>query len=416
MKGTVEWRRGSLGFGGYGDYQDVHLLLVASNDRVDLRELAARAGGGTLKLKGLANRVGERFTLKLEGEAKRFPVIVDDQLVAVVGVRTQAEGGLTPKELNLHAVNIPEARIELPTVAGKDVQNLNRPEDIVLTRRGKPVRRSGAAEKKPKEAGASGTAADASVGRRYVMVLNAPRNLWVRSQDIENLELGLSPGFRVELTDKTELSGEVNVLRGRIDVLGRKFDMQRGSQVRFWGPPKTPNINVTAMHVNDREQVTVFATVLGQGKDFNLRFRSQPPLSDEEIYTLLATGSTSLKRGSGASMSGAQAASSIVGSVAAGMLKRTLAAKLPLDVLSIETGSGEQGLAGAKLEAGTYVTDKIYVGYNYKFGTNKADETQKTGSSHAVRGEYQITPRWSMELELGFSGTVGGDLVWSRDY
>ena len=40
---------------------------------------------------------------------------------------------------------------------------------------------------------------------------------------------------------------------------------------------------------------------------------------------------------------------------------RKIRSQLPLDVLSIE--AGDEGLSGATLQAGTYVTDKIYIGY-----------------------------------------------------
>ena len=46
----------------------------------------------------------------------------------------------------------------------------------------------------------------------------------------------------------------------------------------------------------------------------------------------------------------------------AGSLQKTLAKHLPLDVLTIDTG-GAQGVTGTQVEAGRYVTDRLYVGY-----------------------------------------------------
>jgi translocation and assembly module TamB len=155
--------------------------------------------------------------------------------------------------------------------------------------------------------------------------------------------------------------------------------------------------------------VTVYLTIRGQGKDVTLHVSSEPALSESQIYTLLATGRITLKRGSGAAMSGGQAAS-IVGSLAASQLKKSLASKLPLDVLSIEAGA--EGLQGSKLEAGTYVTDKAYVGYTGRLGADPS----KGENSNAVKFEYQLSPHWSLEMEYGDARAGGADLIWSKDY
>jgi hypothetical protein len=115
---------------------------------------------------------------------------------------------------------------------------------------------------------------------------------------------------------------------------------------------------------------------------------------------VLATGRRTLKRGSGASMTGAEAAS-VVGSYAASQLKRMFASKLPIDVLSIE--AGQQGLADVSLEAGAYVSDKIYLGSVYRLGARP----ERNENAAGFRLEYQITPRWNLETEYG-TARVGG--------
>ena len=96
--------------------------------------------------------------------------------------------------------------------------------------------------------------------------------------------------------------------------------------------------------------------------------------------------------------------------LAASQLKPVLQKRLPLDVLSIETGS--EGLKGTKLEAGKYLTDQLYVGYQVQYGADPA----KGENSNAARVEYQFTPHWALEAYGGTAGAFGADLVWSRDY
>src|SRR5262249_13326501 len=140
-----------------------------------------------------------------------------------------------------------------PDVERKDLQDIDRPDDIVLVRRGTPVERKRrlAAEAEGQPPGEEG-----AHGRHYSFNISAPRNTWIKSSDV-NMEIGLSDRFRVEYDHKTFIYGDVRVLRGRASVLGRDFEVQRDSRVSFSGPAKRPFVSVTAVHQNTREQVTV---------------------------------------------------------------------------------------------------------------------------------------------------------------
>lgn len=401
--GNIEWTNGRLGVSGFGDYRELHLLLSGNNAGYALEDLTATAGGGRVTLKGKAVR--ERpgiFTISAEGTANKFPIITNDQLLAIATLTLKVDGEATGQLVDLQRVSIPEAHIELPDVKRKDLQELERPVDIILVRNGIPLKKK---KKKPDPASAQAAAAQT---RSYRVTLDAPRNLWVKSSDV-NLELGLSEKFRIEYTDRILIYGEANVVRGRLDVLGRRFDLQRNSQVRFNGVPTQPYLNVTATHFNQRENITVYVNVVGKGKDAALRLSSQPPIPDSELLILITTGRRTLKRGGGSSISGADAAS-LLGSVAASQLKTLVAKRLPLDVLSIE--SGEKGIEDASLEAGIYLSDRIYIGYQLNLGAQRA----KGENGNAVKLEYQLSRSWSLDANAGDAPAVGAELVWARDY
>lgn len=418
VDGKIEWRDGRLAMLGYGHYRNIHLAFEGTNDALVLKDLTAQSGGGALKLSARGDRKGAQYSVSGKGEFNRFPIIVDDQLRALLTGRLSLAGDASKELVFIRELAIPEARIELPEVRRKDLQDLGRRDDIVLVRKGEPLYAKSAKKKKPggdapaaggaAQAGGTDGEAPARVGTRYTVLVNAPRNIWVRGTDV-NAEIGLSDGFRIEYADATLLFGELRFIRGRVDVLGRRFDVLKGSEVRFAGPAKLPYVNITAEHGNERESVTVFTTIRGQGTDVTVKVSSNPALSESEIYTLLATGRRTLKRGSGSSMTGNEAAS-VVGAYAASQVKKVLSTKVPLDVLSIEAGS--QGLADASLEAGTYVTDKIYLGTIYRLGA----DPERNENAAGFRLEYQISPRWSLETEYGSARSGGADLIWSRDY
>ena len=102
-------------------------------------------------------------------------------------------------------------------------------------------------------------------------------------------------------------------------------------------------------------------------------------------------------------------AGSLVAGVLASQLQKVLSKRLPLDVLSIQTG---EGLAGSKLEAGKYVSRDIYVGYVGRAGANPA----LLQNRNAVHLEYQISQRWSFDAEYGDAGTGTADLMWTKHY
>lgn len=416
VNGRVEWTDGRIALLGYGQYEKIHLLVEGTDERVQLKELLARSGGGQLKLTAEASRNGANFMLNGKADLNKFPVISDDQVVATVSLRGTLEGEVTPRLINVRRLHIPEAHVELPEDKPKNLQKMQIPEDIVLLRNGKPTKKS---KHQAALASAQGTGGggdpDAqpqpSSVRQIAVNVDAPRNIWIKGNDV-NVEVGLADGFHVDVAQKTVAFGDVNLQRGRVDVLGRRFDIQKDSSIRFGGPLLTPYVNVTVLHTNDKEQpaIKVYVTVQGQGKDLVIKTSSEPPLTDTEIYTLLATGRRTLRHNSGATTTGSSEAVSIVGSLAASELKKTIASALPLDVLSIE--AGDNGLQGAKLEAGTYVTDQVYIGYAGRIGARP----ERGENANAVKIDYQITPRWSLEGEYGSAKAGSADLIWSRDY
>jgi len=403
IDGKMEWTKGRIGIAGFGDYRDVHLLATGNNAGYVLQELTANAGGGNLSMTAKAKRDSPgNFTLSASTELNNFPIVTDDQLLAIATARATLKGTANARLVDIQRLAIPEAHIDLPDVKRKDLQSLDRPDDIILVRNGIPLK------KRKKKPDAAARQASLEKQSRFQVLIDAPRNLWVTSSDV-NLELGLSDRFRIEYTDRVLIYGEANVIRGRVDVIGRRFDIQKNSQVRFSGIPTEPYLSVTAIHVNEREGVTVYVNVVGKGKEASLKLSSQPPIPDSELLILLTTGRRTLKQGGGSSVSGADAAS-ILGSVVASQLKTLVAKRLPLDVLSIE--SGEAGIQDARVEAGVYLSDKAYIGLQLDLG---ADRT-KGENAYAAKFEYQLSKSWGVEATAGDAPAVGAELLWSRDF
>jgi translocation and assembly module TamB len=404
--GHASLKHGALALMGYGEYRDVTVELDGSDEAVTLQQLYAKSSGGFVNLTGAAVKQGTAWKVRAGGETKSLPIIVDDQLKATATLQLNVEGTASATLVELSKVTVPRATIELPEVRSRDLQDLERPANIVLVRNGMPLN----ATQERKMRFGKKKAAPAPAASRFVMrlAIDAPHNVWVKSSDVQ-VELGLSDGFRVELDDGMTLAGDVFVKQGRIDVIGRKFEVDSSSTAHFAGPANRAYVNAMATHKNDREGVTVFATVTGQLPQFVIHLTSNPPMSESDIFTLIATGRKQLREGSTQAIAGEQAAS-VVGAFAASQIKSVLSKKVPIDVLSVEAGT--DGFRGTRVEAGKYLTDQLYLGANVRYGA----DPRKGENTGEVKLEYQFTPHWNLDAFGGDAGAFGMDLVWRRDF
>jgi translocation and assembly module TamB len=405
LEGDAAWSDGRLALFGYGDYRDVQLAVHATDSAIDVKTLKVRSGAGEASLTLAARRqAGTSWGLEGSGALERFPIVADDQLVGTASLQLAFTGSASDSLVALAPLKIPKAELLLPEVKGKNLQGLARPTDVFVR---------GAGHRAVTQAPTTPEPKPEQVLR---VVLDAPANLWVRGTDLD-LELGLSEGFTVTQTDGPQLNGVATVKRGTISVIGRKFTVgrrldelgeSRASELRFSGPPTAPDINVTAVHVNEKEKVTVTVSVIGRGTDVAVKTSSEPAMAESDIYTLLATGRRELRRGSNASMTPEDAVS-VVGQLAAAQLKTVLARKLPIDVLSFETSDNFQKL---KFDVGKYLSDTLYLGVSAQSGANPA----LGENPWAGRLEYQMTRQLSLEGYAGTAPAAGVDFVWSRDY
>jgi translocation and assembly module TamB len=127
-------------------------------------------------------------------------------------------------------------------------------------------------------------------------------------------------------------------------------------------------------------------------------------MDEGQIALLIATGRTELKAGTGGvSANVEEAGNAALLAVSQQAFKDVIADKLPVDTVSVDS---------SQLQAGKYVTDKIYVGYTRNF---KARPEQGENTNEA-RVEFQISPRWNFEVKYGDANTGGASLIWSKDY
>jgi translocation and assembly module TamB len=397
IEGRLELAQGALTLSGLGVYENVHLALHADARAVTVDELAAESAGGHARVAGALALAGANEPLRLTAKLDKFPVYGQGQLLGRVSASASVDAKLGARTLDAH-VKLPDAHLEIAKIESRKVQSLDRPSDIVILENGRPV---------------GGKAAGSPAGPRPFIsriLLDAPRNLWVHGPDAD-VEIGFAPGFRIEAGAETKVYGRIVVRRGRVDVLGRKFDLQAESRAEFTGLAAKPVLDVTAKYFNESSNVTVVVTLKGPLDALAVSVNSpgRPELSETQLYTLIVTGRLDLSGAGGGPGSVGSTAGSLVGGALAGALQKAIAPRVPLDVFSFETGDG---LTGTRLEAGRNLGSKLYVGYVGRTGANPA----LLQNRNAVHLEYQFTSRWSLDAEYGDVGTGTADLFWTKRY
>ncbi len=415
LQGSVAWTDGAIGIIGFGLYQNIQLRASASNERFAIEQLQAKVKGGTLSLQLKGERAAEGFSVSGALHTQELPVVFDDQLWCLATLNVDLGGSARPWELDLTTVNLSQADLQLPDARRKDLQDLNGPQDVVLTRHGVPLDAAQAVRLPSFDPRRRGLTAGKPLAESYFLrlTLEAPNHISVHSKDM-SLELGLSKPFQVDVGEQASIAGDVRILRGRGDVWGRRFEVQPGGEVRFRGVPEEAQLDVTGVYSSVQSQAKVYMHFSGEVANVRVTPSSDPPMSESEIYTLLATGRATLAESSlGSSTAiGGDAGASILGSWAATQLKTAVGVAVPIDVLSVEVGNDDRVGNQTRLEAGKYLTDDIYIGYQARINADPF----RYQNSNAVRVEYRFLRRWSLQLEYGDANAGSLDAVWSRDY
>ncbi len=325
--------------------KDVALRIGLSGRRATLDIVRARLGKGTVTVDGSVE-VDDGFTLPA------------DLVVTLENARYSDGTLVTANASGRITVTGPLARA--PVVGGKIT--LNRTEIIV------PNSLPGGAaavEVKHRDtpadvrktltlAGLDGPKANTNSGFGVTvdLTVEAPARFFIRGRGIDT-ELGGS--IRLTGTDQDLVPvGSFKMVRGRIDVLGKRITFTTG-EVSLVGD-FDPYLNFVA--TSQRGNMTVKVTVQGVASDPKITFSSEPELPQDEVLAQLLFGQSvddlspfqiARLAAAAAELSGKGGSTGILGSI------RQSTGLDDLDVVEDAEGN-------TSVKAGTYVSDNVYLG------------------------------------------------------
>jgi len=364
--------------------REVNAVIVGDDAQIRLQSLTAGDGDkGRLSASGAVTLRGAEPT-RYEGELnlEHFTILNRSDAMAVASGRLQlsdkARGARLGGEVIVESAELRVPETLPPKVVKLDVVEVNAPPG-----RTQPVRK--------KEAG---------IGLPVALELTVkiPGRAFLRGRGIDSEWRGK---LRVAGTVAApDITGQLEVVRGRVDLVGKPFEVETGKVVFVGGGAIDPELDFTANGEAEDLTVSVHVTGLASAPKFDLATNSGLPPEEALSRLLFGQSAGSLSPGQAVQLAQAAAALSGGGPGVLDKLRRTFG----LDVLRVGASSGSA--EEASVTAGKYISDKVFLKV----------EQGLTPESRNVGVEVRVLPRVRVEGGVGAEGDGKVGVNWRYDY
>jgi autotransporter translocation and assembly factor TamB len=284
---------------------------------------------------------------------------------------------------------------------------------------GDAAENAGARENAAAPAGAGSFFDNATVD----MKLDMPDNFILRARSLRfgegsaglgstNITVGGTVDVQKRRHGGVILVGDVQAVRGFYDFQGKRFDLVRGSGVRFRGlQPIDPALNVSA----EREisGVTAQVNLNGSAREPSIRLSSTPPLDEGDILSLIVFGQPMNQLGESQRIDLAQRAGSIALGAIASPLAESVGRALNLDVFEIRT----EGVAGGTVSLGSQVGSRLFIGLRQEFGRDDVSIVSfEYRVSELLRLVTSVAQGAQQTHRTRRNDTTGADLIFMIRY
>ncbi|MCA3442520.1 MAG: translocation/assembly module TamB domain-containing protein [Rhodobacter sp.] len=349
---------------------------------------AGVVAGGSIGLRGTVG-----LTPPFPGDLTVTPrdmVLRDPDLFETrVNGAVRVAGPLTGGARISGSLTLPETEIRVPstdiTAAGAipDITHRNEPAAVRATRA-----RAGLLDREAR------TRKDLSRPYGLDLTISAPNRVFIRGRGLDT-ELGGT--LRLEGTTEAVVpSGGIDLIRGRLDILGRRLDLTEGS-IRLEGS-LDPRLRVVA--TNSGDGVTSSVILDGSISEPEISFASSPQLPEEEVLAHLLFGRqlTSLSPLQAAQLANAVATlAGRGGEGIIGKLRRNFGLS-DFDLISDNSGA-------TSLRLGRYVAKNIYT-----------EVIVGSEGTSQLNLNLEVRPGVTLRGSADSSGDTGIGVFVERDY
>ena len=368
------------------DRMTVKITIASSVARI---AVAARSKPGRLGMEGFFafNRPATSyFSLRLK--ARDLPVLAGTQLLSVKG-NLKASGALKNRLWTIDTRIEKGVVVRLPSGQTNKLHKTGPLEDVRF------VDPAGLAEAEGRRAAKQATGAS---GIR--LKIRTDDRVIVRG-DIIRTELRIK--LDVTMIDgKTAVTGTVDAVRGWVEIVGRRYDIER-ALVSFEGEmPPDPRLDIRVSH--RFTETTLFIDVVGPLSQPNVTFASDSGQYDQAQLLAMVLGSEpgESQADTDASHKAAGAALSLFAGQMTTALKRS---GLPIDALKVGTEAGNEQVV-TYVTVGKWITDRMFIAYRRRF------EAEVTENLNEGVFQHYFARDWMWEGVAGDRGTASVDLLW----
>jgi autotransporter translocation and assembly factor TamB len=348
---------------------DFEMRLLASPTSIEIAELSAKAGDGTLSGSG-SIALHDNYSpgaINASLQLHQWPAIATQQYNATINGEIHANG--TPDAPHIQGeIDVVDTTVhpDLDFLSGSSAP----PPDttIVVIRPGEKISPVGAATSSRTPGVSSGQRATNQALKNLAVNLqvNIHRNTWIRH---ENAEVELDGGLDIKKRAGGPISavGEIDTVRGWLEFHNKRFTLASGQILFTGGSEIDPTLNIDAQYaVSD---FTVDVIVTGTASKPEIKLQSQPQLAQADILSLILFGTTTSQLGQGQKATLQQQAQSM----AAGTAGQALSESLGLASLGVDVNGESVGL-------GHYLNENTYVSVSPNLGANASSTPSQVAS------------------------------------
>ena len=377
--GTVEYLPGGI------VVRDLDLAVQASPDALTIESARATdGGGGRMELDAHLQLDPDReFPFDGRVRLNDFRLIRLDDLNVVTGADMTVRGSAETATIS-GDIRLVSALFRIPDRMPSKIQQI----DVV------EVNQPGSAETQPPETTPSKTAAI-----HLDMNVVVPGRAFVKGHGLDSEWKGVL--VVTGETNRPEVRGDLEIVRGHYDFFGKRFSLVSGSLFFDGTHPPNPYLQVTAEH--RAADMTAQVELSGTPEALRLQVTSNPPLPQDEVMARLLFGRSLTTITPFQALKLARAMDALAGGRTFGFVDRAQEA-IGVDRVEVRQSEGEWELG--TLSAGKYMGEGVYMEVEKGLGSEDGK----------ISLEYEITPRITVETEVGTDAKGGVGIKWKWDY
>lgn len=412
--GTGEWTRGHLKLNGSaqgtvgspqvtgsvnlkeGEFQIVQLGTHLKNITLDLsanpssinlkRFSAITAGQGVILAKGTLQKTKEiDYTANFTVKMNQAILSAIDMLKTQVSSNLTLKGPLSNSVLSGN-VEINKAEIRIPDKL---------PANLVVVEVEKKQKPSLSEKPSSQDSNTS----TPIIQSRLDVKIHAPNQIYLKGR---GLDAEMQGNIHVTgTTNNPNANGKLKIRKGLWKVLGKSLKFKRGIIALENAPKKDPEVDFEA-EIDDPKWKIIFS-LTGPATQPSISYRSIPQMPQDEILSRFLFNKDAGNISPFEAIKLASAAAELAGLTGSGpSITDKISSNLGLDSVDI----GGDGDGGAKVEAGKYISDKVFVGVT---------QGSKPGSTGA-KVQVEVTPNLKIEGEMTGNSDSKMGLNWEMDY